>query len=124
VLARYGVSGAAAVATDLAVFSLLTSLGSVPVVPANMIGFAVAGFVQFAILRSYVFKAPGSGVGTFVAFVLYALVSRYVSAVLQAELTETLQVSAIVSKILVDTSIFLINFLFLRDIIFRRWSDT
>ncbi len=47
----------------------------------------------------------------------------YVSSAMQVQFTEQLVNSPLLAKIVVELVIWIFNFMFLRDIIFRRWSE-
>jgi putative flippase GtrA len=117
VLFRYVGSSIAAVLTDLVLFQILVPQG-VSVLVANMVGLGAAIAVQYLLLRQFVFKASRAGAGTFLAFVLYAVASRFVSTAVQTELLRLFPVAPLGAKIVSDLAIFLVNFLFLRDLVF------
>jgi glycosyltransferase involved in cell wall biosynthesis len=121
VLLRYAMSSIATALTDFIVFLILTANGA-SLFGANMSARAVALWVQFVLLRKYVFKS-NAGLPVFAAYVAYVFFSGYVSTVMQEEFIAELANSPILAKIAVETVIFVFNFLFLRDIIFRRWSE-
>ena len=57
------------------------------------------------------------------AYVAYVFFTGYVSSAMQVQFTEQLVNSPLLAKIVVELVIWIFNFMFLRDIIFRRWSE-
>jgi len=94
----------------------------VSVLGANMFARVVALWVQFTLLKKYVFKGK-SGLPTLAAYVAYVFFSGYVSSVMQEQFAGHISNSPMLSKIVVESIIWIFNFMFLRDIIFRRWSE-
>lgn len=121
VLLRYALSSLVTVLVDFLVFYILTANG-VEVLGANMSARAVALWIQFTLLKKYVFKSKG-GFPVLAAYVAYVFFSGYVSSVMQGEFTEQLVDSPLLAKFVVEAVIWIFNFMFLRDIIFRRWSE-
>jgi glycosyltransferase involved in cell wall biosynthesis len=121
VLVRYAFSSVATAFTDLFVFFMLTAEG-MSVLGANTLARAVALWIQFTLLKKYVFKQK-TGVPTLITYIAYVFFSGYVSAVMQAQLAEHLTNSPFLVKVIVELIIWIFNFMFLRDIIFRKWSD-
>lgn len=121
VLLRYAVSSLATALTDLLVFYVLTANG-MALLGANMSARAVALWIQFMLLKKYVFKSK-AGISIFAAYVAYVFFSGYVSSVMQQQFAAQLVASTLLAKIVVESIIWIFNFMFLRDIIFRRWSE-
>jgi hypothetical protein len=65
-----------------------------------------------------VFRAR-AGLPRFLLFVLYVATMGIASATLQARLSEATGVGQALSKLLVESIIFIFNFLFLRNLFFR-----
>ena len=122
VLLRYALSSIATALTDFFVFYILTANG-MALLGANMSARAVALWLQFVLLKKYVFKRE-AGVSIFVAYVGYVFFSGYVSSVMQGQFTGHLMNSPLLAKALVESFIWIFNFMFLRDFIFRKWSET
>lgn len=120
VLLRYALSSIATALMDFLVFYILTANG-MAVLSANMSARAFALWIQFVLLKKYVFKSR-AGVSIFVAYVAYVFFSGYVSAVMQGQFTAHLMNSPLLAKVAVESVIWIFNFMFLRDIIFRKWS--
>ena len=121
VLLRYAVSSLATALTDLLVFYILTANG-MALLSANMSARAVALWIQFMLLKKYVFKSK-AGVSIFAAYVAYVFFSGYLSAAMQAQFAGHFVDSPLLAKVVVESVIWIFNFMFLRDIIFRRWSE-
>lgn len=121
VLLRYAVSSLATALTDLLVFYVLTANG-MALLSANMSARAVALWIQFMLLKKYVFKSK-AGLPIFAAYVAYVFFSGYVSSVMQQQFATHLVASTLLAKVVVESIIWIFNFMFLRDIIFRRWSE-
>jgi glycosyltransferase involved in cell wall biosynthesis len=116
VVLRYGMSSMVTALVDLAVFLIV--LPFIPnIIVANLASRAFALGVQFLLLRSFVFQVR-AGVIRFLLFLAYVASTGVVSGVLQAELTQNTGVGVILSKIIIESGIFIFNFLFLRDILF------
>src|SRR6266404_1700000 len=121
VLLRYAISSLATALADFLTFYILTANG-MPVLSANMSARAVALWIQFMLLKRYVFKSK-AGLWIFAAYVAYVFFTGYVSSAMQVQFTEQLVNSPLLAKIVVELLIWIFNFMFLRDIIFRRWSE-
>jgi putative flippase GtrA len=121
VLLRYAFSSLATALADFAVFYLMTANG-MSVLGANMSARAVALWIQFVFLKEYVFKSK-AGVSTFAAYLSYVIFSGYVSSVMQGEFAENFIDSPLLAKVVVELIIWIFNFMFLRDIIFRRGRE-
>lgn len=121
VLLRYALSSVATALTDFLVFYVLTADG-ISVLTSNMSARAVALWIQFMLLKKYVFKSKG-GLSTFAAYVAYVFFSGYVSSVMQGQFAEHVVSSPLLAKVVVELAIWIFNFIFLRDIIFRKWSE-
>jgi glycosyltransferase involved in cell wall biosynthesis len=121
VLLRYALSSIATALTDFLVFYILTANG-IAVLGANMSARAFALWVQFVLLKKYVFKSK-AGLSIFGAYVAYVFFSGYVSAVMQGQFAMHLVNSPLLAKVAVELLIWIFNFMFLRDIIFRQWSE-
>ena len=118
VVLRYGIASFATSIVDLAIFVVLA-----PILPnlvlANLSSRFFALFVQFALLKGFVFHSR-AGFIRFLAFVAYVTATGLISGVIQIEFAALTGLPSIACKILVELLIFVFNFLFLRDIIFRK----
>jgi glycosyltransferase involved in cell wall biosynthesis len=121
VLLRYAFSSIATALTDFLVFYMLTANG-VSLLGANMFARAVALWIQFMLLKKYVFKS-NAVFSTFAAYVAYVFFSGYVSSVMQEQFAEHFMNSPLLAKVVVELVIWIFNFMFLRDIIFRKLSE-
>jgi hypothetical protein len=121
VLLRYGVSSAAAAITDIGVFWLVLALSNSLLV-SNMSARLISLWVQLALLQSFVFKKPVNG-RIFIEYIGLVIVSGLISTALQTQMAQILP-APIAAKILADTIVFIFNFLFIRDLIFGRWTNS
>jgi glycosyltransferase involved in cell wall biosynthesis len=121
VLLRYALSSVATALSDFIVFYILTANG-IALLSANMSARAVALWLQFVLLKKYVFKSK-AGLPIFAAYVAYVFFSGYLSAAMQAQFAGHFVDSALLAKVVVESVIWIFNFMFLRDIIFRKWSE-
>lgn len=118
VVLRYGFSSIATTVVDMAAFVLL--LPFLPnVIVTTLASRAISICVQFPLLKRFVFHSSG-GVKKFGLFVGYVALTGLVSGVLQRELSQVTGAPAVASKVSIETVIFIFNFLFLRDILFRK----
>ena len=118
VVLRYAFSSAVTALVDLAVF--VAVVGLMPnLIAATLASRAVALIVQFLFLRSFVFHTK-AGLGRFILFVGYVALTGLASGALQEQLGGWSGVNVVAGKLLVETAIFVFNFLFLRTILFAR----
>lgn len=118
VVFRYALSSLLTASVDFIVFAILSTF--VPgVIWANLGSRLVALGVQFALLKSFVFHTDG-GMLRFAAFVGYVALTGIISGALQIQLNDWTGIDGLAAKIVVEAVIFVFNFLFLRDILFRR----
>ena len=80
----------------------------------------VALWVQLALLQSFVFRR-NINMRIFLAYITLVFVSGFMSSALQFQLLQFLPIP-LAAKIISDTLFFVFNFLFIRDIIFGRWT--
>lgn len=118
VLLRYTTASITTALVDFAMFTILMASGA-EVVTANLGGRAIALLVQYYLLQSFVFKVRG-GIMRFVFFVLYVAVMGFVSSAVQLQLSAHTGVGIFAAKIVIETILFVLNFLFLRDLLFVR----
>jgi glycosyltransferase involved in cell wall biosynthesis len=121
VLLRYAVSSIATTLSDFLIFYILVANG-MSVLGANMSARAFALWIQFILLKKYVFKSK-AGMATFTAYFSYVFFSGYVSSAMQEQFAEQFINSPLLAKAVVETTIWIFNFMFLRDIVFRKWSE-
>jgi glycosyltransferase involved in cell wall biosynthesis len=119
VLLRYSIASIITFFTDIVVFWLV--FGSTQqILLSNMSSRLVALWVQLALLQSFVFR-KGITLRVFVSYIALVFVSGFISSALQTQLLQFIPVPVLV-KIIADTVFFVFNFLFIRDIIFDRWT--
>ena len=120
VLLRYALASVAAAAADLVSFWMI--FGSTQqILLSNLSARMISLWVQLALLQSFVFRRKIS-VRIFVEYIALVMVSGLISSALQIQLLQLVDVP-LLTKIVADTLVFLFNFLFIRDFIFRRWNE-
>lgn len=117
-LLRYGSVSLITALTDFIAYAVMLFLYQ-NIWVANASGRASTIFIQFYLLRKFVFKTDG-GLRRFLMFVLYVVIAGILSASAQQSLILNFSLHEISSKIIVDGALFILNFLFLRDIVFTK----
>lgn len=116
VLFRYGLSSIITTLVDFIIFLMATYLGS-GILLANLLARTASIGVQFNLLNKMVFQTNAS-IGKFFLFIIYVYIMGVFSSFTQSSITETFSISIISSKIIVETILFFVNFVFLRLFIF------
>ena len=106
--------------TDLAVFTTVMA-GFNQLLLSNAIGRLVALWVQFILLKSFVFRAQG-GSKELILYLGLVVVSGVISTAMQLQLAGII-LFPVVAKIMAEVLVFVFNFLFLRDFVFGRTND-
>lgn len=119
VLLRYSIASIITFLTDICVFWLVFGWTQ-QILLSNMSSRLVALWVQLALLQGFVFRKGITG-RVFVSYIGLVFVSGFISSALQSELLKFIPVPILV-KIVADTIFFVFNFLFIRDLIFDRWT--
>jgi len=117
-LAKYALSSLLTSLVDLIVFIIVLPILN-NVIYATLFGRTFAIFVQFFLLKEFVFSADAK-LKHFTFFVIYVYTMGLVSGYLQIGLSYSAGFSPIPSKIIVESLIFVFNFFFLRQTIFSR----
>jgi len=121
VLLRYGVASIITSIVDLVVFgTVLAACGDL--IWSNVTGRLVALWVQFMLLQTFVFRLRG-GRGTLAMYVALVAMSGVISTALQFQVAKFVSIP-IVAKTMVELPVFIFNFLFLRDLVFRKSNDS
>jgi glycosyltransferase involved in cell wall biosynthesis len=115
VLLRYCTASLLTAAADIVTFATAMAWSS-DLVLSNTVGRFVGVWVQFALLQRFVFRTRG-GIKIFLMYLALVLVSGVVSTALQVQLASAVPFP-IVAKIMAEVSVFVFNFLFLRDFVF------
>ncbi len=121
VLLRYGAASLVTSATDLAVFTSVI-VWSNQILLSNVIARLVAIWVQFILLRSFVFRTHGAGNRELVLYLGLVVVSGVISTAMQLQFASFIPFP-VVAKIAAETLVFVFNFLFLRDFVFGSTND-
>lgn len=120
-LFRYSLSSMLTAAVDMLFFVL-----SFHIYPsiffATMTGRAASIFVQFNLLKRFVFKT-GGGIVRLLLFISYVILSGLLSVGLQEQIAAHLIDNVIAGKLLAESIIFVINYVFLRNTIFGRTRE-
>lgn len=115
---RYAFASILTAATDFFVFIVVLGLGG-NVITSNLCARFVALYVQFFLIKKVVFRVR-AGIWQFILFVVYVSLTGVIVSVLQLELSAATTLAPVYSKAIVETIFFVFNFLFLRDVLFRR----
>lgn len=115
VLLRYIASSLITAAIDILVFATAIAWSG-DLLLSNAVGRMVAIWAQFTLLQKFVFRLRGS-TKMFVAYLGLVLVSGIVSTALQIQIANVVPFP-VAAKIIAEVSVFLFNFLFLRDLVF------
>ena len=119
-LLRYGAASLVTSVTDLAVFTTVMA-GFNQLLLSNAIGRLVALWVQFILLKSFVFRTQG-GSKELILYLGLVVVSGVISTAMQLQLAGII-LFPVVAKIMAEVLVFVFNFLFLRDFVFGRTND-
>jgi putative flippase GtrA len=115
VLLRYVASSLITEAVDILVFATAMAWSG-DLLLSNTIGRMVAIWAQFTLLQKFVFRLRGNA-KMFAAYLGLVVVSGIVSTALQIQIANLVPFP-VAAKILAEVSVFLFNFLFLRDLVF------
>ena len=115
VLLRYVASSLITEAVDIVVFATIMAWSG-DLVLSNTIGRMVAIWAQFTLLQKFVFRLRGNA-KMFAAYLGLVVLSGIVSTALQIQIANLVPFP-VAAKILAEVSVFLFNFLFLRDLVF------
>jgi glycosyltransferase involved in cell wall biosynthesis len=121
VILRYAFASVATALADFLVFYTLTASGT-SILAANLLSRTVALWIQFTLLKKYVFK-NGAGRWTFVAYVAYVFLMGYVSSAAQVQFARYYEGTPLLAKAAIESFMWIFNFMFMRDIVFRKRSD-
>jgi glycosyltransferase involved in cell wall biosynthesis len=121
VLLRYSVASLVTEMADLAVFASIMAWSD-NLLFSNAVGRLVALWVQFMLLQSFVFRSRGSA-RTLMLYLGLVVVSGVISTALQLQLANFIPFP-VVAKVLAEVLVFVFNFLFLRDIVFRGFDES
>jgi putative flippase GtrA len=119
VLLRYGFSSLISALIDIIIFINAILFGS-SILTANMMGRSIGLVVNFILLRNVVFKDTSKNIKSFILFALYVLFIGLISTALQEFLVRHIELNVIFIKILVELSLFIINFAFIKTYLFKK----
>jgi glycosyltransferase involved in cell wall biosynthesis len=115
VLLRYVGSSLVTAAIDIMVFATAMAWSN-NLLLSNTTGRLVAIWAQFTLLQKFVFRLRGD-TKMFAAYLGLVVVSGIVSTALQIQIANVIPFP-VAAKIVAEVSVFLFNFLFLRDLVF------
>lgn len=115
VLLRYMASSLITAAIDILVFATIIAWSG-DLLLSNTVGRMVAIWAQFSLLQRFVFRLRGNA-KMFAAYLGLVVVSGVVSTALQIQIANVVPFP-VAAKIIAEVSVFLFNFLFLRDLVF------
>jgi len=118
VLLRYSLVGFLSSLIDLIVFSISISFG-LGILTSNIWGRSIGLLFNFILLKNVVFKDKDKSFFKFLAFIGYVYLIAFISASLQEEILNYFNSKVILTKIFVESLLFIINFSFLRTVIFK-----
>ena len=109
-LGRYTVAGGTALATHVAVLSLLVELTPINKTLASAVGFACAVPVNYSLQHRFVFNSRGMHGVRFVRYVLVTLSTMTLNALAFWTLAEILHVYYVTAQLTTTALIFMMNF--------------
>jgi len=121
VLLRYGLASILTAVVDFIVFLIAFQFGS-GIFLANILARTASIGVQFTLLNKLVFNANPKLIA-FILFVSYVYIVGVFSTVVQIKAVEVFSVPVISAKLIVETTLFFINFAFLRLYVFTTKND-
>lgn len=115
----YMLSSGITVLVDFGIFTAATQLFGASVALATALGRAFAAIVNFTINRNAVFKSDGKVYVQFLKYISLVIVSGTISAFCVDNLSDLFAGNLTVTKAVVETVLFVFNYLVQRILIFR-----
>jgi putative flippase GtrA len=119
VLLRYFFAAVLSSLIDLIVFSISILFG-LSILNSNIWGRSISLLVNFLLLRNLVFKDKNKSFLKFSVYIGYVYLIGYISALLQVAISNHFDSNLILIKIFVESLLFIINFSFLRTVVFQH----
>ena len=119
VLLRFLLSSLTTSIIDYFIFVVALSMGS-PLGIATAAARCFAGAYNFTINKKIVFKEKKRGAGSFVRYLILVTVMGTISFLGIASLSKLTRLPVAASKIIVETVLFIANFVLQRDVVFSR----
>tara|TARA_R110002126_G_scaffold13118_2_gene56461 strand:- start:154791 stop:155900 length:1110 start_codon:yes stop_codon:yes gene_type:complete len=119
VLLKQGLSSVSTSVLDLLAFSLFFYICGGGLFLSNAFSRTVSFPVYYFLNRDYVFKQKALGFHPVPRLVLVIFISGLVSYFLQSSVIQLFGLPAVASKIVIETIMFLVNFVILRDFVFK-----
>lgn len=117
-LLRYTLTSILSALADLILFIIICTFSG-NIIVNNLASRYLAMFIQFFLLKSFVFNTKAGAI-KLILFISYVSLTGVVSGILQVQLQDHFDMNYILAKVLVDSALFFFNFLFLRDILFNK----
>lgn len=118
-LLRFALSSFLTFLIDFTVFTIVFKMNGL-VGLANILARLAALFFYFVLTKNFVFHAKDCRHGVIFRYLLVVIVSGIISYLSQTAISDTMGTSAYISKIGVETVMFFINFLLLRDFVYTK----
>jgi len=125
---KYIISSLSSFILDILLFTLFVKIlpeinfiGVTQIVTATIIARIISSVYNFALNSKVVFKNQNKN-SIFKYFIL-AIVQMFISAFTVSELFKLLQINSTVIKVVIDTIIFIINFIIQREWVFKKNKD-
>lgn len=123
--AKYIISSISSFILDILLYSFLVSLlptialgGITEIVIATIIARLISAAYNFAVNSKVVFKSKNKN--SLIKYLILCIVQMFISAFAVSELYKVLQVNSTLIKVVVDTIIFLLNFVIQREWVFKK----
>ena len=120
----YLIAGVLTTLFNYAVFFLLTRLTPLALVSSNLIAWATSVVFAYLTNRRWVFRSTANGwkklLGEFAAFIGSRLFSGVADTTLMIIMVEHLNISDVISKLLVNVFVIIINYIFSKFLVFRK----
>jgi len=117
-LLRFSMSSLITAAIDNSIFILLITMGWA-ILPAQTVSRGIGGFVNYLMVKNFVFVSDEKHSNALPKFILTVIILGFFSYGMIVFLSEKFGISVPLAKILVETTVYLANFVIQRDLIFR-----
>ncbi len=105
---------------NITIFFLCLKILNLNYMLSNLLAFIISVFFSFISNRIWVFKSVGSCINQFIKFFLMRVFSGVIDMILILIFLEYLNQDELFSKILVNLTIILINYIFSKYLIFNK----
>lgn len=90
------------------------------VIESNLIARSIIILLQFYLFKKFVYKDNLKNYDALIIYSLFVFIMGYISSLLQINLSEVYEINKNFSKIIIESGLFLINFSFIKTIVFRK----